>query len=316
MEQINWTEIHIQIPTAYIEYGAAICQMVVPYGIYIEDYSDLITEAPKIAHIDLIDEELLGKDRTHGIIHVYISPDENPMEAVSFLETRFTAENIPYILGTDEVEEEKWATAWKQYYHPIRLGEHMVICPSWEECDIREGDIKIVLDPGMAFGTGTHHTTQLCLEQMEPHIKEDTKLLDMGCGSGILSIAGMLLGAGSAVAVDIDETAVRVCRENAALNGLDCTQYTALCGDLVQDAELRRKIGTGFDIITANIVADVIIALSPTFDGFLKEDGVLIASGIISERQADVMTAMGEQGFYATETIEKGGWVAMTLRKI
>lgn len=310
----NWTEINIHIPTKEIDRAAAICQMVVPYGIYIEDYSDLTTEAPKIAHIDLIDEELLQKDRTIAIIHIYISPDENPMEAISFLENRFNAEEIEYTLGTNEVEEEKWATAWKQYYHPIRLGQNLLICPSWEECEVEENEVKITLDPGMAFGTGTHTTTKLCLEALEIHMNKGDRILDMGCGSGILSIGGILMGASSAVAVDIDETAVRVCRENAEMNNINPDCYTALSGDLIKDKKLAEKIGTGYDIITANIVADVIIALKNEFAKYLKPQGLLVTSGIIAERSDDVLREVTEQGFTMLEMHEQAGWVAIVFR--
>lgn len=312
---MDWTEVKINIPTRWVDGASAIAQMVVPYGIYIEDYSDLVTEAPKIAHIDLIDEELLQKDREHAVIHIYISPEENPAEAVSFLHERLQSEGIPHEIDTESVQKEAWATAWKKYYHPIKLGQHLVICPSWEEVDCAPDEVKITLDPGMAFGTGTHHTTQLCLEQLEENIKPGCSILDMGCGSGILSIGGILLGAANATAVDIDPVAVRTCQENAAVNGVHADRYRALSGDLVRDKKLREEIGSGYDIITANIVADIIIALAPTFDGFLKDDGVLITSGIIAERHQDVVEALAKEGFYPVETVERKGWVAITLKK-
>ena len=157
--------------------------------------------------------------------------------------------------------------------------------------------------------------TQLCLEQLEENIKPGCSILDMGCGSGILSIGGILLGAANATAVDIDPVAVRTCQENAAVNGVHADRYRALSGDLVRDKKLREEIGSGYDIITANIVADIIIALAPTFDGFLKDDGVLITSGIIAERHQDVVEALAKEGFYPVETVERKGWVAITLKK-
>lgn len=166
---MDWTEINIEISAAQVDEAAAIAQMVVPYGIYIEDYSDLRTEAPKIAHIDLIDEELLEKDVTKALIHIYISPDDNPAEAIAFLREKYTAAGIANTISTTAVKQEEWATAWKQYYHPQKLGNRLVVCPSWEEYEKQPEEVIITLDPGMAFGTGSHDTTRLCLEFLEEH---------------------------------------------------------------------------------------------------------------------------------------------------
>ena len=164
---MDWTEINIEISADQVDEAAAIAQMVVPYGIYIEDYSDLRTEAPKIAHIDLIDEELLQKDVTKALIHIYISPDDNPAEAIAFLREKYTAAGIANSISTTAVKQEEWATAWKQYYHPQKLGNRLVVCPSWEEYEKQPEEVVITLDPGMAFGTGSHDTTRLCLEFLE-----------------------------------------------------------------------------------------------------------------------------------------------------
>ena len=166
---MDWTEINIEISADQVDEAAAIAQMVVPYGIYIEDYSDLRTEAPKIAHIDLIDEELLQKDVTKALIHIYISPDDNPAEAIAFLREKYTAAGIANSISTTAVKQEEWATAWKQYYHPQKLGNRLVVCPSWEEYEKQPEEVIITLDPGMAFGTGSHDTTRLCLEFLEEH---------------------------------------------------------------------------------------------------------------------------------------------------
>ena len=256
---MDWTDLQITVPAKDIDTAAAIAQMVVPYGIYIEDYSDLTEEAPRIAHIDLIDEELLAKDRSNAIIHIYISPEQSPAEAIAYLTARLDQEPIPYTVDTSAVKEEEWSTAWKDYYHPTPIGRRLVVCPTWEEYAPREGEVVMRLDPGMAFGTGTHHTTRLCAGMLEETVTPGCRLLDMGTGSGILSIAALLLGAKEAVGVDIDPVAVRTAGENALLNGFGPERFTPICGELVQDKRLAGKIGGGFDLIAANIVADVII---------------------------------------------------------
>lgn len=302
----EWTEIQIEIPVAYTEAASAIAQMAVPYGIYIEDYSDLLEEAPKIAHIDLIDEALLQKDRSQTIIHIYISPDANPSEAVSFLRERLEAERIPHSLRTDGIKEEDWAFGWKKYYHPMRVGEHIVICPSWESCTLEPGDILMRLDPGMAFGTGTHETTRLCLAMLERYIVPGSRMLDIGCGSGVLSIGAVLLGASEALGVDIDATAVRVASENAGMNHVG-GKTIYLCGDLTE------KVSGEYQVICANIVADVIIRLAPQVGTFLADKGVLLVSGIIDSRREEVVQALEQEGFQILESTEEKGWCAMAV---
>lgn len=211
----NWTEITIAIPAAEVDRASSIAHMVVPYGIYIEDYSNLEAEAMEIAHIDLIDEELLQKDRTKALVHVFISAEDNPGEAVSYLTGRYTAENIQHDISISGCKQEDWINNWKKYFKPIKVGEKLLIQPLWEEPVDSEGRVVLHLEPGIAFGTGTHETTRLCMELIEKYSKPDMSFLDMGCGSGILSIAALLLGAESAVGVDIDPLAVKTAQENA-----------------------------------------------------------------------------------------------------
>lgn len=305
---MDWTEINIAISADDVDAAAAIAQMVVPYGIYIEDYSDLRTEAPKIAHIDLIDEELLKKDVTKAVIHLYISPDESPLEAIAFLREKYELAGIGNSISTEQVKQEEWATAWKTYYHPIKLGERLVVCPSWEEYHAAQGEVVITLDPGMAFGTGSHDTTRLCLQLLEQHCAPGKRVLDVGSGSGILGISSVLLGCDSALGVEIDPTAVRVANENSALNGT-ADRARFVCGDLVEQVE------GSYEIICANIVADVIIRLLPDIHPHLKQEGVFIASGIIEEREADVLAALEQEGISVVQRHSSGGWVALCCQK-
>ena len=201
---MDWTEICISVNAKDVDLAGDIAQMVVPYGIYVEDYSHLEEEAREIAHIDLIDEELLQKDRTKALVHIYISPEENPAEALSFLRERYEAEGIPYTVSTASCAEEDWINNWKKYFKPIPVGKSLLIRPTWEDAYEPQGRKVLHLDPGLAFGTGTHETTRLCMELLEEFLTPGQRMLDVGCGSGILSVAALLLGAGEAVGVDID----------------------------------------------------------------------------------------------------------------
>ena len=305
---MDWTEISITVDAKDVDRAGDIAQMVVPYGIYVEDYSHLEEEAWEIAHIDLIDEELLQKDRTKGVVHVYISPEENPAEAVSFLRERYQAEGIAHSIETASCAEEDWINNWKKYFKPIPVGKRLLIRPTWESLDsgIAENRVVLDLDPGLAFGTGTHETTRLCMELLEDYVRPGETVLDVGCGSGILSVAALLLGAGSAVGVDIDELAVKTARENAALNHVE-DRFTALCGDLTD------KVSGTFDIVVANIVADVIIRLTKDVERFLKPGAVYLMSGIIDTREDEVLAAIRDR-FELLARREEKGWIALAAR--
>ena len=306
---MDWTEVCIRIPAAHVDEAAAIANMAVPYGIYIEDYSDLEQGAREIARIDLIDEDLLAKERDTALIHIYISPEDNPAEAVAFLRERYTAVGIDHAVDSNTVSEEDWANNWKKYFKPLPVGEKILICPSWETTENPENRAILSIDPGMAFGTGGHDTTRLVLETLEKYVTEGVDFLDVGCGSGILSIAACLLGAGRAVGIDIDALAVKTAIENGELNGLTAPKYEIRLGDLAKDVSGK------FPVIAANIVADAIIMLSPAIPALLAEDGVYIVSGIIDTREQDVLTALDKCGFSIVERHEHGGWLCMVCKK-
>ena len=305
----DWTEVKISVNADDVDKAGDIASMVVPYGIYIEDYRELEKEAWEIAHIDLIDEELLEKDRTKAIVHVYISPEEIAAEAVAFLRERYSAEGIENEIDLNQCKNEDWENNWKQYFHPIPVGEKLLIRPTWED-EFEAGDRKVLnIEPGLAFGTGSHETTRLCLETLEKHINEGTTVLDIGCGSGILSIASLLLGAEKAVGVDIDALAVKTAIENGEVNNFREPEYTILQGNLTD------KVNGKFDVVVANIVADVIIMFCKDVASFMKDDALFITSGIIDTREQDVIDAFNKYGFEIKARHTKGGWVCFECVK-
>ena len=305
---MDWTEITARVPTEKTDEAAAIANMTVPYGIYIEDYTNLEADAEEIAHIDLIDEELVNKDRTHSIIHMYIAESDNAVEAVSYLRERFTACGIENEIKCELVDDAKWNENWKKYFKAFEIGEKLAVCPSWEEYDNKDNRTVISLDPGAAFGTGSHATTSLCLEILEKSVTQDTTVLDIGTGSGILAIAADLLGAQSAIGVDIDAQSIKTAIANAEINGVsEKTEF--LVGDLAD------KISGRYDIVCANIVADVVIRLFDNVADFMKEDGILIVSGIIDMRAAEVEKSAVEHGFKISKSLMREEWHAYVLIK-
>ena len=307
-DYMNWTEITVSVPQEYTESASAIANMTVPYGIYIEDYSDLETSALEIAHIDLIDEELLGKDRANSVIHIYISECDNAAEALEFLKERLNAEKIPFEVGNTQVEDTDWNENWKKYFHPIEIGEKLAVVPSWEKYDNKDNRTILSIDPGAAFGTGTHATTSLCLELLQRFVDENTDMLDIGCGSGILALSSVLLGGKTAYGVDIDAQSVKTAKENAEINGIS-NKATFALGDLTEVVHGKYRV------ICANIVADVIIRLLPNVGEFMTEDGVLIVSGIIDIRKDDVLKAVYDNGFKIADQKYKENWCAFVLTK-
>ncbi len=302
---MEYTEIKIFIPTEDTERASNISTMVVPYGIYIEDYSDLESAAWEIAHIDLIDEELLEKNREESVIHIYIEEGNNPAEAVSFISERLNSEGISYRIETVGCSEEDWADKWKAFFKPTPVGDRLFVRPIWiDEYDAGNRAV-LNIEPGAAFGTGTHETTRLCLETLDKTIKEGDTVLDIGCGSGILAIASMLLGAKEGFGVDIDPLAVKTAKENGLMNNLNEPELTFVCGDLAD------KVTKKYDVVVANIVADIIILFSTQVKAFMKIGAKFIASGIIDTRADEVCTALQSAGLVLKERVEENGWVCL-----
>lgn len=303
---MEWTQITINLSPKDIDLAGDIANMTVPYGIYIEDYTDLEQGVEEIAHVDLIDEDLLSKDRNIAKIHIYIDPEESPQEAVAFLSERYDAENIEHTIEQQKCEEDDWLNNWRKYFKPTKVGEKLLICPSWCEHDNADNRVVLDIDPGLAFGTGKHETTRLCLETLEKYVKENSSVLDVGCGSGILGIAALLFGAKRAFGVDIDPLAVRTATENAKTNNVS-DKFEVVCGDLTQKVEGK------YDIIVANIVADAIIFLSKGVKEFMNEDTIYIMSGIIDSRLPDVEEALKDD-FVIVDKIFDNGWYCVVAK--
>ena len=309
IENEVWSEIKITVGTKDIEVAGNIANMVVPYGIYIEDYSDLENEVMEIAHIDLIEESLLEADRSKGIIHVYVNPHENPIEAVSFIEERLKEQDIEYSIQIDVCATEDWVNNWKQYFHPMPIGEKLLIRPTWED-EYDAGGRKVLhIEPGLAFGTGSHPTTKLCLETLEKYIDENSTVLDIGCGSGILSIASLLLGAKSAFGVDIDSLAVKTAQANALENGFGESKFKAVQGNLSD------KVSGKYNVVVANIVADIIMEFNKEVGKYLENDGIYITGGIIESREDEVLLSFAQNGFEVKERFEEKGWLVFVVKK-
>ena len=302
---MEWTDIQITVPQQYAETAEAIATMVSNGGIYIEDYRDLEQQAWEIAHVDLIEQDLLDQPRDIVKVHMYLAPDENPAEILPLFKERLEASGVEYKLETSGIEQEDWQNAWKKYYHAMDIGQRLAIVPGWETYDTDR--IVITMDPGMAFGTGTHETTSLCLETLDSMVKGGERVLDIGTGSGILAIAALKLGAAEAEGVDIDPMCVRTAGENDERNGV-AEHFTVLVGDLSDKASGK------YNIITANIVAAAILSLAPHVPVLMAPGARFIASGIIDTRKDEVLAGLRAAGLEPVEIKEKRGWVCVICK--
>lgn len=212
-----------------------------------------------------------------------------------------------YEVTVNEVADSDWENNWKDYYKPIEIGNRLIVVPEWEEID-NPDRVALRLDPGLMFGTGSHATTRMCLEELENYAGEGKKVLDLGCGSGILGIGALVLGSKNCVGVDIDPKAPDIVMDNAALNGIGSDKMKVYAGDIIGDASLRKMLGTGYDIVLANIVSDVIIPLAPFVRSFMADDAVFITSGIIDGREDEVRSAIEAAGFTVKAHLHEEEW--------
>jgi len=309
---MNWTNVIIEITPADQLAIEAICGILYQTNVGGIEISDpTLPENRNTYAWDVLDEEVAAKyARDKATISVYYSPQENIENVLLQInEGLHTAAQFTPLgqvrISHTTVQEEDWENNWKQYYKPVRVGKNFLIKPVWEE--VQTDKTVIELDPGMAFGTGTHETTRMCLALMEQYVKEGGSFLDIGCGSGILAIGAKKLGADRVVGVDIDQNAVKIAGQNAQLN--HAQDIVFLNGDLT------RQVSGTYDVVMANIIADAVIALSADAKDFMTPDGVYITSGIINLRRDDVMDTLISLGFEILQEIQEGEWVAIACKK-
>ena len=312
---MDWLEVTVRTNTAGADLISELLISAGAKGTSIEDRFDAFSEPTDATQWDLIDPSVIEKMDEDTLVHAYFPAETTSRETIESLRARLAA-LTPEWLGFDagkraleiaNVREEDWAENWKKYYKPFRVGRHLVVRPVWEKYEPQAGDKIISIDPGMAFGNGTHETTSMCLGLVEDYIKPGDMVLDVGTGSGILAIASVLMGAQSALGIDLDPVAVRVANENIERNGLSGRVH-AQVGDLV------KGIDTQADVVFANIIADAVILLSRAVRAHMKPGGVFICSGIILEREQDVLDALAEVGFTVDRIEHRGEWSAIAAR--
>ena len=303
-----WTQVKVTVPLRELDDLVAVMSMI-NNNLMIEDYSDIDVNL-KTCYGDLIDEKILGANKDIASVSVFIPSDRSYADDLAFIRQRCAELGLHPEVELVGVNEEDWANSWKQYYKPVKIGERIVICPAWEKYTPAEGELVIRMDPGMAFGTGTHETTRLVIRLLEKYTKAGQRMLDVGTGTGILAICASRLGADICRAYDIDPTAVRVARENIKDSGL--TNVTCDQSDLLKQVSLE---GGRYDLVCANIVADIIIRMTPDVGTYMKDDAVLLASGIIAERCDDVVACFEANGFRVVEKLTDNDWCGLAIMK-
>ena len=309
----TWLEISINVtPEALDDLSGKLITNGLP-GLVVEDEGDFLRFLEENRQYwDYVDDALLSEMKGVTRIKLYVTDDE---DGRAQLRRYLTGIDLPYTEA--KLREHDWAHSWQKYYRPMAVGARLYIVPEWErEAPVLQGRVPLYLNPGLIFGTGSHASTQLCLQGVEAHTRPGDAVLDLGCGSGILSIAALVLGAGSAIGVDIDPKAVGVAYENADLNGIDRSRYLVRAGDLLSDEALFTElISRKYRLILANIVSDVIIPLAAPAAGMLEADGIFLCSGIIDTRSDEVARALEEGGLSILEKKEQNGWVAFVCRR-
>ena len=311
---MNWTEVTIKTTTEAVEAISNILMEERCGGVMIEDPKDFLFQKKNELDWDYVEEEVFNKSGQDGVlIKTYIPEERNVLELIETVKARISL--LPSFgldigeasVSLSNVNESDWANEWKKYYKPTKVGKKIVVKPSWEDYEKQEGDLIIELDPGMAFGTGTHETTSMCIRELENYVDETKTVFDIGCGSGILAIAAAQLGAKEVVAGDLDEVAVKVSKENCEINHVSDKV-------VVKHGSLFEVVDSKADVIVANIIADIIKILAKDVSKFLKEDGVFISSGIILAKIDEVCEALEENGFEIVKVERLGEWSAIVSK--
>ena len=324
---MEWLEVHIDTNHAGLEPLEIFLSANGVDGVVIDDEQDFQSFLENNhQYWDYVDEDLEASMKGKSRITFYLPADGDGFDQLAHLRTALQGFKDAHagkygtlLMTLENLKDADWENNWKQYYKPMEIGERLLVIPEWEQENVKgqakyAGKVPLILEPGLTFGTGSHATTRLCLTALEKHITGGQTVLDLGCGSGILSIAALLLGADRAVACDIDEKCMDVAYENAALNGVGRDRYTVRWGDVVTDQALRQELGGPYDVVVANIVADVIKALASTVRPLVKEGGIFLCSGIIDDRAEEVAQRLRDNGWTIAETRSSEGWFSYLCR--
>ena len=317
---MKWLELHLDTAPAGIEPLSALLADNGIDGLVIDEESDFqeFLENNR-QYWGNVDDALLREKKGKCRITFYLEENDAGWSKLAALRILLAQvkpahpEYAPLLLSMENVQDSDWENNWKQFYKPMKIGERLLVVPEWEQA-AADGRVRLVLNPGLTFGTGSHATTRLCLTALESLIRGGEKVLDLGCGSGILSVAALRLGAADAFACDIDEACIGVAYENAALNGIDRAHYTVRCGDVTADAALQAEFGGDYDVIVANIVADVILSLCTQVRRFLKPGGHFLCSGVIDDRADEVERALRAAGWEIVQRETSAGWYSFLCR--
>ena len=317
---MKWLELHIDTNYSGLEGVETMLSALGIDGVVIDDeteFQDFLENNHE--YWDYVDEELAQKMQGRSRLTFYLEVGEEGFAKMG--EVRMALEELKkehddwgtLLMTMDTMEDADWENNWKQYYKPMEIGERLLVIPQWETAEV--GDrVPLILEPGLTFGTGSHATTRLCLMALEKHVKPGMRVVDLGCGSGILSIAALKLGAAEARAIDIDDKCINVAYENAAMNGIGKDSYTVLSGNILTDQSAVEQLGGGYDIVVANIVSDIIIALAPQARYYMKENALFLCSGIIDTRAEEVKGKLMEAGFEILEERSADGWFSFLCK--
>lgn len=288
-------------------------------GVEIEDKVPLTQADKEQMFVDILPQ--IESDDGIAYLSFYLEEDVDKEEMLAKVRNEFEAMRAYANVGEGTIEESQtedldWVNNWKQYFHQFYVDDILII-PSWEEVKPEDEDKMIIhIDPGTAFGTGMHETTQLCIRQLKKHVTKETRILDVGCGSGILGMLALKFGAAYSVGTDLDPCAIDATYENMEVNGITRDQYEVMIGNIIDDKEVQDKVGYDkYDIVVSNILADVLVPLTPVILNQLKKGGVYITSGIIDDKEDTVVEAVKAAGLEVLEVTYQGEWVSVTARK-